>query len=65
MEKLECKYYVYDLAYKKFIMIDGELAEIGQGFVDELNAINVSYLKFVKKDEYERNGNDLIVNSKK
>lgn len=35
-------------------MIDGEKAEIGEHFVEEMKAINSSYLIFIKKEDYDK-----------
>lgn len=53
-EKKECKYYVFDNEYNKFIEDDGELAIVGEKFVKEISEeMNLSYLTFIKKEDYD------------
>lgn len=49
------RYYVYDFYCHEFITVDDEMATISAEFVRELESINISYLKFVRTDEYEKN----------
>lgn len=48
------RYYVFDNADNKFIEDNGELAIVGEKFVNELHKeINVRFLTFVKKEDYD------------
>lgn len=57
--KLVNRYYVYDKEKEDFIRIDGEIAEIGEHFVEEMRSINASYLVFIEKEDYEKELRDL------
>lgn len=53
-ENKECKYYVFDNEDNKFIEDDCGLAMVGEKFVKEINEeINIRYLTFIKKKDYE------------
>lgn len=54
LEAMEKRYYVYDINFKEFVMIDGKMAELSQKSINELMDINFSFLRFIDKEKYER-----------
>lgn len=47
------RYYAYDKKEGKFVTVDGELAEVGEKFKQEMLDMNITYITFISKDEYE------------
>lgn len=61
MRKNENKYYAYDKKEGRFVTVDGELAEVSESFKNEMNDMNVSYMIFVKKEDYEKYNDGVFV----
>lgn len=49
-----CRYYVFDEYTNKFIEENGELATVSEDFVKDMKRdIRVSYLTFIKRNDFE------------
>ena len=49
-----CRYYVFDEYTNKFIEENGELATVSEDFVKDMKRdIKVSYLTFIKRNDFE------------
>lgn len=60
MMKKENRYYAYDKKEGKFVTVDGELAEVSESFKREMTDMNMSYMIFVKKEDYEKYNDGLF-----
>lgn len=61
MKKNDNRYYAYDRKEGKFVTVDGELAEVSESFKNEMKDMNVSYMIFVKKEDYDKYDNGLFM----
>ena len=61
MKGKDNRYYAYDRKEGRFVTVDGELAEVSEGFKKEMTDMNMSYMIFVKKEDYEKYNDGLFV----
>lgn len=61
MSESEDRYYAYDKKQGKFVTVDGRLAEVSESFKKDMIDMNVSYMIFVKKEDYEKYNDGLFV----